>query len=277
MTVLPMCCGSHCESILARDLGPQLTVIYPAVEVRGRAGDRLRTWTHGQTLARDHYRVVVGCDGTTVSQEQELAGLLAPNEELFRVPNGIDAALWNAGATRARTPWLVFTEGHCLAHPRCLEAVAQWIAANPSAEVGNFAIDHDDDRPLGDLNRRWFGMIQSEWSKGQWPRLNRSGFAIRTDVFHAVGGFEADYSQFAPQLLSAQLHLRGIKVETVPGASILHEDDDRMREHHAATADFVRGLIKARSRSAPAFFERYFGHRPSLASYPLERARRSIP
>ena len=241
-------------------------------DVRGRAADRVRTWTHGQTLAREHYRVVVGSDATASSQEREVAALLAPNDEMFCVPHAVDAELWNAGASRAGTQWLVFTEGHCLAHPGCLEAVARWIAANPNAEVGNFTIDHDDDKPLAKLNRRWFGMIEAQWNApGQWPRVHRSGFAIRTDVFRKVGGFEGDYSQFAPQLLSAHLHLRGIRVEAVPGASIFHEDDERMRDHHEATSDFVRGLIEARSRNDPAFFERYFGHGPILANYPFER------
>jgi hypothetical protein len=246
---------------------PQLTVIFPAVDVRGPAAHRLRTWTQGQTLAREHYRVVVGCDGTAPLQESELAELLAPGDELVRVLKAPDVELWNAGAICASTPWLVFTEGHCLAHSGCLQAVTQWIAANPNAEVGNFAIDHDDNVPLAGLNRRWFGMILDEWS-AQWPRVHRSGFAIRTDLFEEVGGFESAYGQFAPQLLSARLHLHGVKVKPVPGALILHEDDERMREHHAATANFMRGLVKARSRSNPVFFERYFGYGPDLAGYP---------
>ena len=174
---------------MPRIQGPQLTVVFPAVDVRGQAAHRLRTWTHGQTLARDHYRVVVGCDGTAPSQEAELAGLLAPCDELVTISNASDDELWNAGAMRAGTPWLVFTEGHCLAHSGLLEATAQWIAANPDAEVGNFAIDHDDNVPLATLNRRWFGMILDEWS-AQWPRVHRSGFAIRTDLFDEVGEFE---------------------------------------------------------------------------------------
>ena len=36
------------------------------------------------------------------------------------------------------------------------------------------------------------------------------------------------------------------KAIALPGTyRFLHKDDDRMREHHAATAHFVRGLVKA--------------------------------
>ena len=69
------------------DSGPQLTVVYPAVDVRGSAAERLRTWTHGQTLARHHYRVAVGCAGSTPSEERQLTDLLSPRDELFRIPN----------------------------------------------------------------------------------------------------------------------------------------------------------------------------------------------
>ena len=54
----------------------QLAVLYPIVDVRGRAADRVRTWTQGQTLPRDRYRVVVAFDGTDPVQEQDVRPLL---------------------------------------------------------------------------------------------------------------------------------------------------------------------------------------------------------
>ncbi len=239
----------------------QITVVYPMIDLRGQAADRVRTWTHGQTLARGRFRVVVASDCASPSQEQEVAALLGPHDELLRVPGAGDADLWNAGAARAGTPWLVFTEGHCLAEPGCLEAVARWNDANPAAEAGNFAVNHYDSYRLARLSRRWFDTILARWdAPGEWPRVHRAGFAIRAGVFAAVGGFEADYGQFAPPLLSARLHARGYRVETVPDAAVLHQDDERMREHHFDSADHARGELDARSRNEAMFFERYFGH-----------------
>ena len=40
----------------------------PLGNVRGHAADRLRTWIPGQTFAREPYRVLVRCDGTTPRQ-----------------------------------------------------------------------------------------------------------------------------------------------------------------------------------------------------------------
>jgi hypothetical protein len=245
----------------------QLTVLYPMFDLRGRAADRVRTWTHEQTLARDRYRLVVVSDGTAAAQEHDVAGLLGPHDELLRLPGARDAALWNAGAARGRTPWLVFSEGHCLADPGCLDAVARWVASGPTVEVGNFAVGHDISYLQGRMSQRWFDLIHARWrAPGEWPRVSRSGFVIRADVFRAIGGFEPEYGQFAPALLSARLHARGIGVGTVPGAAVIHLDNETMRGHHADTADYARGELAARSRNDPVFFARYFGHAAAWAN-----------
>ena len=83
---------------MRRRPNPLLTVVYPAVDVRGPAVQRLRTWTQGQTLPREAYRVIVGCDCKRPSEESELASLLAATDELIRLPNASDAELWNEAA-----------------------------------------------------------------------------------------------------------------------------------------------------------------------------------
>jgi len=256
------------------DPDPLLTVVYPITDVRGRAADRVRTWTHGQTLARGRYRIVVASDGADRSQERQVEALLGPQDELVRMPGARDARLWNLGAARAFTLWLVFSEGHCWAESGCLEAVARWIAADPVEKVGNFLVGHDGDHLLARLSRRWFGMIQARWrGPGEWPRVHRAGFAIRSDVFEALGGFEPRYGQFAPPLLSARLHVRGVAIGQIAHAGVVHVDDERMRSHHADTADHARGELDARSCSDPVFFERYFGHAPIWANRLWARSR----
>ena len=252
----------------------QITVVYPIFDLRGQAADRVRTWTHGQTLSRERYRVVIASGSTDTSQEREVGRLLSPGDELLRVPGACDAALWNAGAARAGTPWLVFTEGHTLADSGCLEALTRWIAANPTAEAGNFDVSHDESYLLGRMARRWFDMVHALWRRpGEWPRLSRSGFAIRADLFELIGGFKSEYSQFAPALLSAQLHARDIRVGAVPGAAVLHIDSERIEGHHADTADYALNELKARCGTDPVFFERYFGHSPVWANQHSERPR----
>jgi hypothetical protein len=233
------------------------------VHARGPAAERVRTWTVGQTLARDRYRVVVAAPATAPGPARaEVEALLGPDDELMPVAGDADTELWNAGAARAGTPWLVFTEGHCLAEPGCLEAVARWIETVPPVGAGNFRVGHRGDHLLSRLAARWFDQTHARWrAPGEWPRLHRSGFAIRAAEFEAAGGF-GPYGQFAPTLLSARLHARAVGIGAVPGAAVVHLDDPRMRDHHRDTADHARGELEARAESDAVFFERYFGHDP---------------
>jgi hypothetical protein len=48
-----------------------------------------------------------------------------------------------------------------------------------------------------------------------------------------------------------------------------------MRDHHADTADYVRGELEARSRNDPVFFGRYFGHAQTWAN-PLRHQRHVV-
>lgn len=210
---------------------------------------------------------MVASEGADPSQEREVEALLGPQDALMRVPGACDAALWNAGAARAGTPWLVFTEGHCRADPGCLEAVAQWVTTGPVEGAANFVVRHDGDSLLSRLSERWFGEIDAQWrAPGAWRRVHRAGFAIRAEVFEAVGGFEPRYGQFAPPFLSARLHARGVAIGDILDAAIVHEDSERMRSHHADSANHARGEFEARSRTDPVFFERYFGHAPLWAN-----------
>ena len=251
---------------------PLFTVVYPLHDTRGRAAERLATWTRRQTLPRERYRVIVVVTDEHAAEEQEVRALLEPQDTVLRLPDGTDGSLWNGAADQAGAPWLIFTEGHCLAEPGCLEAVARWLDTKPTSEVGNFIIGHPDDHLLARLSDRWFGEVHAIWaSPSEWPRLLRPGFIIRTDVFQASGGYDPRYGMFSPVLLSAKLHVQGIRMEPVPGARVIHLDDDRMSDLDYDTAEYVESELGARSTHDPRHFERYFGHDHVYANQVLAR------
>jgi Glycosyltransferase like family 2 len=239
---------------------PLITVVYPLFDIRGSAVDALRTWTQTQTLSRALYRVHVMFSEECGPVPHALLAVLADGDRLIHVPDGNDAAMWNAGAAQATTSWLVLVEGHSMADPRCLEHTAAWISAGCGV-VGNFAVFHNDDHLMARLAERWFAQIQSIWRSAEgWPHVYRTGFAIRADVFSRAGGFASECGQFAPALLSARINASGVQIGCISGAAVLHLDDAMVADHHHDTADYAAGEIARRSHEEQVFFERYFGH-----------------
>ena len=182
----------------------------------------------------------------------------------MRVPGiGREADYWNAGAREANTPWLLFVEGHGMPERDSLSALAAWIAANPNGEACNFRIKNFETHRIARLMKRWFAETQHNWTApSTWRRLHRTACAIRRDVFDDVGPFEPEYGQFAPPLLSARMHQRGITISALPTSGIMHDDSPEISVHHDDTANYVRGEMKARANNDTVFFEKYFGPSP---------------
>ena len=242
----------------------QLTVIYPGTDIRGSAVNHIQAWTAAQTLPPERYKVIAVLQPGT-DDEESVRQVLGPTNEVILTSDPADTAMWNAGAAKADTPWLVFVEGHSLARPDCLEALDRWLATEPEVEAGNFEIKHPENYLMARLSDRWFGEQQARW-RTEWHRLHRAGFAIRREVFQELGGFER-YGQFSVPLLSARFHAAGYQVGPAPGCGVTHLDDHTLYDHHQDTIDFVVGECHARSVSDPIFFEKYFGHIPAWRNH----------
>jgi Nucleotide-diphospho-sugar transferase/Glycosyl transferase family 2 len=243
---------------------PLLTVIYPIFDVRGEAVERVRLWTEEQDFNSQAYRVFVVASTESELDETALRKVLRNQDALFRVPGvGRDADYWNFGAREATTRWLLFVEAHGMPERDSLSALAAWIAANPDGEACNFRIKNFENHRVSRLMKRWFAETQIGWTDpSTWRRVHRTACAMRRDVFKSVGPFEPEYGQFAPPLLSARMHQRGLTISALPTSGIMHDDSQEISLHHDDTADYVQGEMDARAVSDPGFFEKYFGPSP---------------
>jgi hypothetical protein len=106
-------------------VAPEVAVLVPLEDSRGDVAEHLRTWTSAQSLARERYQVVLAADGRDAEGERRLETLLGRGDALVRAPGAGLIDLWNAAASGADAPWLVFTEAHCLADPGCLDALVR--------------------------------------------------------------------------------------------------------------------------------------------------------
>src|SRR5262245_17034183 len=106
--------------------GPEISVVFPLVDARGDPQERVRTWTHRQTLARDRYQVIAVGDGSDPRMEAQVASLLASHDRLIRHPTRNFIELYDVGIRAAEGQLLVITEHHCMADPDCLTEVAAY-------------------------------------------------------------------------------------------------------------------------------------------------------
>jgi hypothetical protein len=238
-----------------------VSVVIPLDDARGDAIEHLRTWTHGQTLDRDRYQLVLVSDGADAAGDQRIAELLQSHDRFLTSPDAGLMDLWDEGVREADSDWLLLTENHVEALPDTLERAVEGIVETPGLDAASIEHGHIAPTPTGELGVDWFDQVYGEWySPGNWRRLNLAGYVIRRDVYDGVGGLDDRYSLFAAPLLSARLADGGARVGHIGGARILHVQPPNLQEHHRHSADYARGECEARLSLDPAFAERYFGH-----------------
>jgi len=118
---------------------PTIAVLVPLEDTRGDVAEHLRTWTHGQTLERDRFQVVIASDARNEEGDRAVETLLASQDALVRVRGANLVDLWNAAAARADAEWIVLTEAHCLGARDCLAALMRAVARY--ADIANIGFE----------------------------------------------------------------------------------------------------------------------------------------
>jgi hypothetical protein len=219
--------------------------VIPLTDARGDAVEHIRTWTHGQTLARGRFQVVIASDGAESEVDRAVERLLEPHDSFRMLPGAGLLALYNAAAADAEAPWLLVTENHCRSEPDCLEQALKGLEARPGLEAARIGHGHITPGVTGELGPRWFDDVYEEWS-GAWTRLNLAGFLIRRDVFESAGGLDERYGLFSPPLVAATLAERGAEV----GLSARSANPSRPRRRRRRAPWPLRQLRTGRARGA---------------------------
>ena len=253
-------------------------IVYPMFDVRGDAAAAIRLWTQGQDAESARFRVVVVAGPEAADDLGDVRAALRPHDLLLQASSsGREADYWLAGVQRTSSPWVLLVEGHARPRRDCVRRLLSWIDDDPDAEALNCVVENPEAHAVSPLMRAWFSDLQGQWAaSATWPRLHRAAFAVRRDVLREVGYLEPRYGQFAPPLLSAQLHAHGRRIVLVPDARVEHEDS-MMYGHRDDTADYVYGELLAHAEQPADFMADYFGARPDAALRLLdtERSRRA--
>ena len=238
---------------------PELAVIIPLEDPRGDVVKHLRTWTRSQTLPRERFQVILGADGRHPEFERQVASELAPQDEIVVAPGAPLMGLYDAGASAAQAPVLLFTEAHVRAEPECLAVVAQAFAVDSDLDAATLTHVQSPSDGISPLSERWFARSFDEWDRAGWIRLNTTAVALRGETYTRVGGLDERLGLYAPSLMSAHLADQGARIKHLEDAVITHELETEMAFALELGADFARGECIVRREQSPEFCERYFG------------------
>jgi hypothetical protein len=165
------------------------------------------------------------------------------------VPNVFE--LYHRGARRARGETLLFTEGHCLARPGCLTALAPCLAENPLGFV-NLAVEGVATNHISRIDAR---VDRREWARlvaaGDWRAISHQGVAVARETYEGLGGFSYEFGGFAWVAMALRAAQAGVRITHADRAVVAHVYRDSLREIGAMTAAHVRGELAFR-RSVPS-------------------------
>ncbi len=191
------------------------SVVIPTYQRPGELAqclDRLKPGV--QDISFEEYEVIVTDDEGTGSDTQRLVRERYPWATWAEGPGRGAAANRNAGATRAASEWLVFTDDDCLPDPRWLAAFRDvQRKASPDIMEGKTIADGKKPGP------GWTAPVNLDGS-----RLWSCNFAVRRSLFENLGGFDEKYLTAGVE--DVDFRVRALKAtnshQFIPEAIVVH-------------------------------------------------------
>lgn len=162
------------------------------------------------------YEVTVS-DDSKDSQVRDLLKTKFPWAQWIEGPKRGPAANRNHGTRPARADWLVFTDDDCLPDPGWLAAFAAELTT-----AGRAAPDVLEGRTYADRPRRSLAERAPVNSDGGY--LWSCNLAVRTELFHRLGGFDEGFPHATMEDVDFALRLRaaGAREVFVAAAGVCH-------------------------------------------------------
>lgn len=134
-----------------------------------------------QTLAAEHYEVIVTDDGYKTTAQQMISERY-PWVKWIPGPRRGPANNRNNGAKYAVGKWLVFTDDDCLPYPNWLQAYAEAMNGSSLALEGSIY-------PIGDFSQDMIEAPENKTGGYFWS----ANIAIVRSLFEKLGGFDSNY------------------------------------------------------------------------------------
>lgn len=202
---------------------PKVSVITTLQFPRHRPLECLLSWTKGQEFPQDEIELIVVANGRRRSLENEVRGILRPQDQMVTVDTTNEMQLYDVGGRTARGEWLMFTEPHCIAEPDCLRALLDHVIPRNLAGACVRTLPTEETSPVARMEARMYLEDAATWTQeGDWRKFTKRGTMVRKDAFEAAGGFDARHLRYAEITFAAALHEGGYVMGFAPEAAITH-------------------------------------------------------
>ncbi|MGI9331341.1 MAG: glycosyltransferase family 2 protein [Gammaproteobacteria bacterium] len=162
----------------------------------------------------------------------------------------------NLGAAAARSDWLAFTDDDCLVDPQWPAALLAVIAHQPSLGVIGGRVDLADSLDLPASIRPFSDAMDITDIDVLTARMIGCNFAIRSDEFRAIGGFDPRLGCGTPALSSEDFDLFYRALRHM--VAIRYEPSVRLRHAHGRRGEAqARELAKAYTHGRGAFLAKH--------------------
>jgi predicted dehydrogenase len=241
---------------------PKMTVILPMEDHRGLGSQAIESWVHHQRCDPDDFELIIITDARTREREAEFSSLLRPSDTLIHREAANEMDQYHIGAKLAKGQYLLFTEPHCVAEP---QAISEAIRFFETRDLDGFC---PRSVPLltNDISRMESRMYEDGfigWSRAErWEKVILRGFAIRSQIYFEVGGFNPRYGRFAEWLLAATLKQKGYRLAYAPGFGVNHLYADNFSLLDAFIKEFTDGECLFRDEGPRDFCLQFFGQPP---------------
>ncbi len=169
-----------------------------------------------------------------VEQPQRSASIqqLYPAVQVLWIPRRGASPARNAGATATDADLLTFVDDDCTVHPAWLQCLLNHFAADPALAVaGGRVVPASSQRGTIQLGLQLAGQPSIyEQLRNPVGTIDRSGnFAVRADVFRALGGFDEGLGAGTPFPAAEDTDFvyralrKGLRLRYVPEAIVYHE------------------------------------------------------
>lgn len=199
---------------------PAITVVMPVYNKRAFLERSLKSVLDAAE-ASPGVSVLVLDDASTDGSAELAAQLCEGRAEFRRIAAASIAAVRNAGARSIATPLLCFIDCDCVIERDYFAAVREVFARQDVAASG-CRVHYPDD---GSWVERTWDRLRTVADEGFRSYLNSGNFAVRREIFEAVGGFDESLVTDEDAELGQRLNDHGYRIFESKRLAALHLDN----------------------------------------------------